>query len=724
MQAEQYQRMDAIFEAALDLPQDERSAFLDTACGDDSELRQAIERLLELDEQAGDFMVHPLRPPPDLSGEIELENLAGQRLGPYLLLRRLGHGGMGSIYLAERQDEYHQQVAVKVMHRAFVSEEMQLRFRTERQALARLEHPHIARLYDGGTSDEGLPYLVMELIDGSPIDRYCDRNRLTVARRLRLFQALCSGVDHAHRNLLVHRDIKPTNVLVTASGIPKLLDFGIAKMLGPIRLSDEAVETDMQPMTPGYASPEQILGQAITTASDIYSLGVLLYELLSGRRPYRLTSEVPLIEVRRSVLTETPVPPSQRVLEPTDSRGRPVDAVELARQRGTEPKELRRCLQGDLDHIVMKAMRKDPEERYASAEELARDIGAYFAGRPVEAMADHWPYLASKFLQRHLLGAIAAGIVMLLLGASFLAIHKQASHAAMERNQAEAATQFLLELFEVSSPDGELATSYTTNQLLDLGSQRMRWELQNQEPSARANLLLTLGQLQCALGHDEKAESLLRQALAVGAANDALTSAEHVEILTLLADLARRQQHFEEAHGLYQEALTAQPRTARSPDDHRARAIIWQGQAALRSHQGDFEGATALLDQSLTLLHSLDDGQVSRPRARCQLQLAALKVRQQRFDEALELHMEGLEALSNLLGDLHPETVDAMHGLALLHRQGGDLEAFGRWQREVIDAKERFWGADHPEAQAARQELALAAAPSQQSSPQPSPTGR
>ncbi len=702
MQAERYRRMDAIFEAALDLPPGERTAFLDTACGEDRELRQSIDRLLALDEEAADFMAEPLRPPPDLGSEPELEDLGGQRFGPYLLLRRLGHGGMGSIYLAERQDEYHQQVAVKVMHRAFISEEMQLRFRTERQALARLEHPNIARLYDGGTSEEGLPYLVMELIDGSPIDRYCDRQRLTVARRLRLFQALCSGVDHAHRNLLVHRDIKPTNVLVTANGTPKLLDFGIAKLLGPIRLGDETLETDMQPMTPGYASPEQILGQGITTASDVYSLGVLLYELLSGRRPYRLTAEVPLIEVRRSILTEPLTPPSQRILEPTDSRGRPVDPVELARQRGTDPKELRRCLQGDLDHIVMKAMHKEPEKRYASAEDLAQDIQSYFSGRPIEAMADDWPYLAGKFLQRHYLGCIAAAILLLLIGASFVAIHQQGLQAASERNKARAATRFLLELFEIPSPDDAIANSYTTDQLLSLGAERMRLEIENEAPPMRANLLLTMGHVESLLGRDEEAKALLQEALDLHAANPALSASEEVEALTLLADIHRRQQRFEAAQELYRQALAAHPRGPRSAELGPATALIWQGQAALMAHRGDSETASKLLLQSLAVYDNLDGGQAARAKARCQLRLATLRSRQQRYDEALKLYTQSLETFSRLLGDLHPETVDAMQGLADLHLQRGDAATFLRWQREVLAAKERFWGSDHPQAEAAR----------------------
>lgn len=709
MEAERYRRMDSIFEAALDLPVEERDAFLATACGNDDELRQAIERLIELDGEAADFMSQPLKPPPDLSGEPELEDHSERRLGPYLLLRRLGHGGMGAIYLAERQDEYHQQVAVKIMHRGFVSEEMQLRFRTERQALARLEHPNIARLYDGGTSEDGLPYLVMELIDGSPIDRYCDRQRLSLARRLRLFQKLCSGVDHAHRNLLVHRDIKPTNVLVTAAGTPKLLDFGIAKLLGPIRLGDDGEETDMRPMTPGYASPEQVLGEAITTASDVYSLGVLLYELLSGRRPYRMTGEIPILEVHRSVCFDTPSPPSQRVLEETDAKGRKISAEDLARQRGTTPLDLQRRLRGDLDHIVMKAMSKEIEDRYPSAEDLARDIENYFAGRPVEATEGHWTYLASKFLQRHLLAAITAAVVVLLLGGSFLAVGKQARVAAEERNKAQAVTQFLLELFEVSSPDGSVSDRFTADQLIDLGTERMRRETADEEPQTRATLLHSMGQIQNLIGRQEEAKELLEEALDAYAADGSVSLPQQVQVLILLADIAASRRQTERAESLYDEAWALRRSKGPVRAEDQALAAIWQGQAEVRRQRGDLQGAEQLLRQSLQLHRELDGDSPSRQRARCRHLLAKLLHQtgdSDDSDEAVEHYEASLEMLRRSLGDQHPETMDVLQDLATLHLERGELDGFVRWQQQVIDSNQRFWGAEHPRTRASRERLA------------------
>jgi serine/threonine protein kinase/tetratricopeptide (TPR) repeat protein len=392
-----WRQIDALLADALEKSGSDRDAFLDEACGDDQQLRRAVDRLLALEDEARSFLEHPDHLA--AAGSASDAPLVGERIGPYRLVRLLGDGGMGSVYLGRREHDYEQEVAIKLVRQGLLGREVDQRFRTERQALAQLEHPNVARLYDGGTTAAGLPYLVMERIDGLAIDRYCDQHHLPLARRLELFQQVCSALSHAHRRLLVHCDIKPSNVMVTADGTPKLLDFGIAKLLRTEgSTAGEATRTDWRPLTPSYASPEQMLGEPITTASDVYSLGVLLYVLLSGRLPHRLAS-VPYRELLQ-IVEQDPERPSRRLMrtEPADSET--PDPAETSRRRGLRPHELRRQLEGDLDAIVLKAIRREPAQRYASVDELSQDVGRHLEGRPVLARRGTWRYRTSKLLGR------------------------------------------------------------------------------------------------------------------------------------------------------------------------------------------------------------------------------------------------------------------------------------------------------------------------------------
>jgi serine/threonine protein kinase len=410
---DRFQQIDALFAAALERPREERPAFLRLACADDDELRREVERLLTADESAEDFLARPLTVPLELiEGEVGAEPPA--RLGPYRLLREIGGGGMGSVYLAERDDAvYDRQVAVKVLRSGIGNAAGLQRFLAERQVLARLEHPGIARLYDGGTTPDGRPFLVMELVTGEPLDEYCDGKRLSIAARLRLFQRVCAAVQHAHDNRLVHRDLKPANILVTASGEPKLLDFGIAKQLAPEPAAGLTV-TGARLMTPRWASPEQVRGEPVTAGSDVYSLGVLLYQLLAGRSPYRLTSEQPH-EIEAAICEQEPEPPSQALFR----RGAgELAADEIAGARATRPPALRRALRGELDTIVLAALKKQPARRYRSAAELAADLDNHLHHRPLRARPDALLYRARKLLRRRraaIAGAAAAALVALAL---------------------------------------------------------------------------------------------------------------------------------------------------------------------------------------------------------------------------------------------------------------------------------------------------------------------
>jgi serine/threonine-protein kinase len=413
-----FEQLDAVFAAALERPREERLAFLRTACAGDDELFGDVERLLAADESADNFLARPLTVPLEI---LELEAGAEppppppSHLGPYRLLREIGSGGMGTVYLAERDDDaYERQVAVKVLRSGIGNAAALHRFLAERQILARLEHSGIARLYDGGTTPDGRPFLVMELVAGAPIDEYCDGHRLPSADRLRLFRLVCDAVQHAHQNLLVHRDLKPANILVTAAGEPKLLDFGIAKQLAPVSAREPAAgvtRTGARVMTPRWASPEQVRGEPVTTASDVYSLGVLLYQLLAGRSPYRLGSERPH-EIEAAICDQEPEPPSRALF--LRGAGEPT-AEEIADARGTRPAALRRELHGDLDTIVLAALRKDPARRYASAAELAADLDNHLHDRPLLARPDALVHRARKLMRRRPAAITAAAAVVALL---------------------------------------------------------------------------------------------------------------------------------------------------------------------------------------------------------------------------------------------------------------------------------------------------------------------
>lgn len=385
--AERWGEVDRIFEAVLDRSPGERTVFLRAFCAGDPALYREVERLLAADAWESVFLD---RPADEVSGLMAGEREEQQRLGPYRLLRAIGCGGMGTVFLAMRDDEqYERLVAVKILRSGLEDTDLRRRFLAERQILARLEHPNIARLYDGGSTEDGRPYLVMELIQGLPIDEYCDRHRQTVEQRLALFLRICSAVQYTHQNLLVHRDIKPANILVTPQGEPKLLDFGIAKLLEPAATADSLTRTGIRVMTPSYASPEQMKGEAITTASDVYSLGVLLYELLAGRSPYRVEEGV-----------EKP----SRALSRS---GKPLPE-EIAAARGSRPVALRRRLAGDLDTIVLTALRTEPARRYESVARLSSDLERHLQDLPISARPNTLGYRMRKFVRRHRAALVAA----------------------------------------------------------------------------------------------------------------------------------------------------------------------------------------------------------------------------------------------------------------------------------------------------------------------------
>ena len=406
-------------QAALDLAPEKRRAYLDETAGSNPELRRELESLLVAHENAGtDFLNSPSAPTIAIAENPERSELfIGRRIGPYQIVNQIGAGGMGEVYRAFRIDEYEKEVAIKVVRAGQESGFSLSRFKNERQILARLDHPNIAHLLDGGTTDDGLPYFVMEFIEGKPIDEYCDSHKLPTEERLRLFLQVCSAVQYAHQRLIIHRDIKPSNIMVTSQGTPKLLDFGIAKILDPEATAGqfEPTLTIFRAFTPEYASPEQVKGDPITTASDVYSLGVVLYELLAGRHPYRKPNSKPQ-EIFHAVCEVEPEKPSTAVKKKNAGQSaRELPSTVLVATPDSSAQRLSKRLRGDIDNIVLMALRKEPQRRYTSVEQFAEDIRRHLENLPVLARKDTVGYRTSKFINRHKAGVVAAILLTLIL---------------------------------------------------------------------------------------------------------------------------------------------------------------------------------------------------------------------------------------------------------------------------------------------------------------------
>ena len=438
MQDRRWEQIETLFQRALELPVANREGFLNDACGADEALRAEVESLLSFYDPADSFIEAPVS---EVAAEL-VDGIPavkpGQRIGHFRIVRRLAHGGMGTVYLAVRDDDqYQKQVAIKLVKSGEDSEFILKRFLNERQILANLEHPNIARLLDGGTTPQGLPYFVMEYVEGEPIDSYCDEHGLSTVERLHLFLKVCSAVQYAHQNLVIHLDIKPNNILVEEDGTPKLLDFGIAKLLQP-QSGLNAAEGSMtlhQIMTPEFASPEQVRHNPISTASDVYSLGVLLYRLLTGHRPYRLKSHSS-VEIQEAICNQEPEKPSAAIdrierLHGADGGAHATISPDLiSRRRDGSRDRLRKKLAGDIDHILLKALRKEPQRRYTSAGQFSEDVQRHLEGRPVAARQGAWTYRSYKFIRRHKVGVAAAALIVLTLSAGIVS-------TVIERNKAE-----------------------------------------------------------------------------------------------------------------------------------------------------------------------------------------------------------------------------------------------------------------------------------------------
>ncbi|MEO1573456.1 MAG: serine/threonine-protein kinase [Pseudomonadota bacterium] len=601
MTPERWEKISAVLTRALERPLEEREAFIAEACGDDAQLRAEVAALLEKQGAAQAYFgeladdLAPAKEPPGARRRLE-----GTEVGPYRLAQELGRGGMGVVYRATRSDgSFEQEVALKLLPMG-VSDEQFQRFEAERQILAPLQHPNTARLLDGGLAADGTPYFVMDYVEGVPITAYCDEQRLTLAQRLGLFRQVCSAVQYAHRNLIVHRDLKPSNILVTAQGDVKLLDFGIAKMVDPsVTRMAPVTQTGLRLMTPEYASPEQIRGEAITTASDVYQLGVLLYELLAGRRPYRL-GERALREMERIILEEEPTRPSTGLTDVAAHDDPATSSIAISAARATVPQRLRRDLEGDLDQIVLMALQKDTDRRYSSVEALAQDVSRHLQGLPVLAQSDRWTYRAAKFLRRHRVIVGTVGLTFAGLAVGLGAALWQGQIAARERDRARQQERLASEVsgfmkdmffhFTSALPDDY---SPSPLEMLRQGSMHAEQLTSDDEELAGA-MLYEIADLYLWAGAYPQADELFERVQAL-----TRTPRRQMMVLERLATNARLQNDMARAMPLYDRAVALGEQHL-APDDTDL-AFVLNTYAVALVRKADYERAEALFRRILAI---------------------------------------------------------------------------------------------------------------------------
>ncbi|MEM7585294.1 MAG: serine/threonine-protein kinase [Acidobacteriota bacterium] len=687
--AEQWQKIQQLFDELVELPPPARRLELERLDGSDAPLRAELEALLAANELAGDY----LETPPNVASEAPLPSSPE----PYRLLRRIGRGGSSTVYLADRADDtYRKRVAIKILEPGRADSDLLRRFRNERQILASLTHPYIAELYDGGSTPDGLPYFVMEYIEGLPVDAYCVQYGLGVTDRLRLFGRICEAVQHAHQSLVIHRDIKPSNILVTEDGTPKLLDFGIAKLLNPELAAPDLTPTVtwQRPLTPHYASPEQIQGQLITTRSDVYSLGVLLYLLLAGRLPeHRRHGELERVLTRETLTRETPRPPSLEVLQPASDPPGPSCPLEL------RPAALSRRLAGDLDTIVLKTLRKEPGRRYGSVEELGADLRRHREGRPVLARRDSLTYRAAKFVRRNRLVVAVASLSLaaLITLSVFLALQserwrRERDQARAERDKSSQMLQFMQGVFSQADPFTSGDAEPTALEILDRSVEAL--ETLEEQPQVRLHLALTFAQIFLEQGRLQRAETLLREAHSLHRDQPDAEPALATEILGLLGIALRKQGKFEAAEATQQQALAL--RREVFGEDSLEVGWTWNDLAVIYRHQGRYAEAEALYLKFLEL-------QQRRLGARDEAvgttynNLGTLYLSSFRYREAEEAYRQALDIRRRALGADHLYAAFSRANLALALIQRRRLTRAAPHLEQSREALQNIFRAEHPE---------------------------
>ena len=683
MDRTRWDRIQKLFHDAADVPQDEQRVFLEAACGDDEELVIEVLNMLDQDANGHSLLDRHI-------ADIAQETLANaipaslilKEFGPYRILKLLGEGGMGVVYLAERRD-LGTEVAVKVLRDAWLSPARRERFASEQRTLAQLNHPLIARLYDADTLDDGTPWFVMEYVDGIPLTHYCRKNECSVEQRLQLFRSVCEAVQHAHGHAVIHRDLKPSNVLVKNDGSVRLLDFGISKQLESLDLQVDQTMTGLRMMTPAYASPEQIRGDRVGISTDVYSLGVILYELLTGQLPFDLSGLTPA-EAASIIAEHEPGRPSAAIKRTTDSDG----------NSHTLSLSLSKTAWADLDVLCLNAMHKDPHRRYRTVEALIRDVDHYLNGEPLAARPDALDYRIGKFVRRNR-RAVAATTVIFAVIVGLIAfftvrLAKARDTALAEAARTERIQQFTANLFQGGDPAAGPSDSLRVITIVDRGVQEAR--TLNHDPKVQAELYQNLGSIYQKLGKFESADSLLRSALEQRKSLFGADSPEAAESLTALGLLRSDQAHLDEAEQLVRQGLEMAKRHL--PPNHPALAKATLAYGKVLAERGSYDQAITALDEAVRLQSA--PGVAPADLATSLSALADAHYRAGHYDICKSLYTRVLEMHRQIYGERHPLVADDLGSLAAVQRDLGYYGEAERLDRQALEIAQSYYGNNHP----------------------------